>query len=60
MTADAVGGVWTHALDLASALVPLGTRTTLAIMGPGLDASRRAEASGVSGLTLLETSLPLD
>jgi glycogen(starch) synthase len=60
MTADAVGGVWTHALDLAAALAPLGTRTTLAVMGPGLDASRRAEASGIPGLTVVETSLPLD
>jgi len=60
MTTDAVGGVWTHALDLATALAAFGTRTTLAVMGPGLDAARRAEAARVPGVTLLETGLPLD
>jgi glycosyltransferase involved in cell wall biosynthesis len=60
MTADAVGGVWTHAIELASALVPLGTRTTLVVLGPGLDAARRAEAARVPRLDLLETGLPLD
>ncbi|HEV7266057.1 MAG TPA: glycosyltransferase [Falsiroseomonas sp.] len=60
MTADAVGGVWTHALELAAGLAPLGVRTTLAVLGPGLDAARRARASRVPGLELVETGLPLD
>lgn len=60
MTTDAVGGVWTHAVDLAAALVPLGARTTLAVLGPGLDVARRAEASTIPGLELVETGLPLD
>ena len=60
MTADAVGGVWTYALDLASALAAMGTRTTLAVMGPGLDAARRAEAALVPDVTMVETGLPLD
>ncbi len=60
MTADAVGGVWTHAVDLAAALVPLGTHTTLVVLGPGPDAARRAEAEAVPGLTLLDSGLPLD
>jgi glycosyltransferase involved in cell wall biosynthesis len=34
MTADAVGGVWTYAVDLAGALQACGTRVTLAVMGP--------------------------
>ena len=34
MTADAVGGVWTYALDLAGAVQAHGTRVTLAVMGP--------------------------
>ena len=34
MTADAVGGVWTYALDLARALAPRGVQTTLLVNGP--------------------------
>jgi glycosyltransferase involved in cell wall biosynthesis len=57
LTADAVGGVWTHALDLVTALrMPV----TLAVLGPGLDAARRAEAASIPGLDLVETGLPLD
>lgn len=60
MTADAVGGVWTYATDLAAALAARGTRTTLAVLGPGLDGARRAQAAAIPGLTLIETGLPLD
>lgn len=42
MTADAVGGVWTYALDLARALAPVGVHVTLAIMGPPPGAAQRA------------------
>ena len=52
MTADAVGGVWTHALELAAALAPLGVRTTLAVLGPGLDAARRARTAWRRGQPL--------
>lgn len=34
MTADAVGGVWTYAVDLARALGRGGVRVTLAVLGP--------------------------
>jgi glycosyltransferase involved in cell wall biosynthesis len=44
MTVDAVGGVWTYALDLAAALAPHGVSTTLAVLGPEPDAARRNEA----------------
>jgi glycosyltransferase involved in cell wall biosynthesis len=60
MTADAVGGVWTYSLDLAAALAAMGTRTTLVVMGPRLDAARRAEAALIPNVTLVETGLPLD
>jgi glycosyltransferase involved in cell wall biosynthesis len=60
MTADAVGGVWTYALDLAAGLTAHGTRTTLVLLGPGLDASRRAQAESVPDLVLVESGLPLD
>jgi glycosyltransferase involved in cell wall biosynthesis len=57
MTADAVGGVWTHALDLVAAL---GTPVTLAVLGPAPDAAQRAAAAAIPGLDLVETGLPLD
>ncbi|MGG5822609.1 glycosyltransferase family 4 protein [Falsiroseomonas sp. HW251] len=60
MTADAVGGVWTYAMDLAAALVPLGTRTTLAVMGTGVEARHREAAAAIPRLTLVETGWPLD
>ena len=52
MTADAVGGVWTYALELARALAPFGTRVTLAAMGTPPSAAQRREAASVPGLEL--------
>ncbi|WP_022681701.1 glycosyltransferase family 4 protein [Sphingobium bisphenolivorans] len=60
MTADAVGGVWTYALDLAQQLAPHGYRTTLAILGPSPDAAQRAAMERVEGLSWIDTGLPLD
>jgi hypothetical protein len=60
MTADAVGGVWTYALDLASSLAELGVRTTLATMGEPLRASQRAQAARIPGLKLIESELKLE
>lgn len=60
MTADAVGGVWTYALDLARGLSATGVEVVLAVMGPALDRAQRAEAAAVTGLTLVDTGLPLD
>jgi len=59
MTADAVGGVWQYALDLAEGLRPDGVETTLAVLGPAPspDQQERAEAAGV---TLILTDLALD
>lgn len=51
-TADAVGGVWTHALELGRGLAAHGVQTVLAVMGPAPDASQRAEADRVPGLEL--------
>lgn len=54
MTADAVGGVWTYALELARALAQRdpGTRVHLAVLGPAPDAAQAADACAVPGLTL--------
>ena len=59
MTADAVGGVWQYAVDLAGGLRAHGVETTLAVLGPmpSADQQHRAEASGVR---LIQTGLPLD
>lgn len=60
MTTDAVGGVWTYALDLARGLAPHGVRTTLAVLGPAPSADQVAAAAAVPGLRLLPTDLPLE
>ncbi|MGA0604788.1 glycosyltransferase family 4 protein [Phenylobacterium sp. VNQ135] len=60
MTADAVGGVWTYALDLARGLGAAGVRTTLAVLGPAPSTDQVRGAHAVPGLTLIETGLPLD
>jgi glycogen(starch) synthase len=60
MTADAVGGVWTYALDLADGFAEHGIRVTLAVLGPAPDPAQRAQAEAIAGLTLVETGLELD
>lgn len=60
MTADAVGGVWTYALDLARGVGALGGETTLVVLGPPPSAEQRREAEAVRGLGLIETGLALD
>ena len=52
MTADAVGGVWTYALELARALAPHGVEIALAVMGPPPSADQRAEAARHPNVTL--------
>src|SRR5712675_1302271 len=44
MTADAVGGVWTYAVDLSRALAARGVAVTLAVIGRTSQAQRRAAA----------------
>jgi glycosyltransferase involved in cell wall biosynthesis len=60
VTADAVGGVWIYALDLARGLLTRGVATTLAVLGPAPSAAQRAEAAAIPGLKLCVTELPLD
>jgi glycogen synthase len=47
VTADAVGGVWTHAVGLARGLEGRGVEVLLAVLGPAPDAARRADAAGL-------------
>jgi glycosyltransferase involved in cell wall biosynthesis len=60
MTTDAVGGVWTYALELARALAPHGIRVSLATMGPLPSAAQRQEAADVPGLELWESDFQLE
>jgi len=58
MTADAVGGVWCYALELARALAPI--HFVIATMGPPPSADQRREAAAIANLTLEESSFRLE
>jgi glycosyltransferase involved in cell wall biosynthesis len=74
MTADAVGGVWQYACDLAAALAAEGVAVTLAVLGPGplpvapdlirgpaaFPTQEEAGPRIKPGVTVVETGLPLD
>jgi glycosyltransferase involved in cell wall biosynthesis len=60
LTADAVGGVWQYATDLARGLAPLGFETALVLLGPSPDPAQAKAAARIPGLTLVDTGLPLD
>ena len=60
MTADTVGGVWTHALELARALAPHNVRVALATMGRPLSPAQWAEARAVPGLSVHESAYQLE
>jgi glycosyltransferase involved in cell wall biosynthesis len=59
LTTDAVGGVWTHTLDLARGLAARGVEVTLAVLGPRPNPAQ-AGAARASGSRMLVTDLPLD
>ena len=44
MTVDAVGGIWTYALDLGAGLRRRGFSVTLAVMGPAAGGAQRRQA----------------
>jgi glycosyltransferase involved in cell wall biosynthesis len=60
MTADAVGGVWTYAVELASSLAALGVRTTLVTMGGTLRGEQHAQVSRIPGCRLIESTFKLE
>ncbi len=60
MTADAVGGVWSYALQLAAGLRRRGVRTTLAVMGPPPSPAQRQAALSVPDLALAEGHFRLE
>jgi glycosyltransferase involved in cell wall biosynthesis len=52
LTADTVGGVWSHTLELARALRGRGVGVLLAAMGPAPSRGQEREAGTVAGLEL--------
>jgi glycogen(starch) synthase len=60
MTADAVGGVWTYALDLCRALSHDQIQVTLAIMGPGPSRDQLADARAIPGLAIVARDCRLE
>ena len=59
LTADAVGGVWQYCLELAAGFGARGTEVLLAAMGPALDAGHVEQATGIPGVSVRPTGLPL-
>jgi glycogen synthase len=60
MTADAVGGVWSYALDLIRELAPRGAQVLLAVTGPIPDRSQEREAARIQNLNLVANPFPLE
>jgi len=60
MTADAVGGVWTFALELARGFLPYGIEVMLATMGQLPTPEQRREAADLDNVTLFESSYRLE
>lgn len=60
MTADAVGGVWSYAIDLARGLTGKGIEVDLALLGPAPDAKQIRAARAIEGLQLIVTDAELD
>lgn len=56
MTADAVGGVWSYAVDLAAALGARDVRVVLATMGARLSDGQRAQVEALGATVVLEES----
>ncbi|HEX5829592.1 MAG TPA: glycosyltransferase family 4 protein [Gemmatimonadaceae bacterium] len=60
MTADAVGGVWTYAVELTRALASHGVEVAIATMGVPPSAAQRAEVAALPNATLHESAFRLE
>lgn len=60
LTADTVGGVWTHALELARALGERGVEVELATMGAPLTPAQRTAAAQLPATTVHESRFRLE
>src|SRR5690349_7829904 len=60
MTADAVGGVWTYALELTAALATYDVEVVLATMGPKPDTAKVLAAQAIGNLRLVRSRYRLE
>jgi glycogen synthase len=60
MTADAVGGVWTYALELSAQLSARGMDIVLATMGPRPSERQIEDATAIAGLRLVSSDYRLE
>lgn len=60
MTTDAVGGVWTYAMDLCAALASDDVSFTLATMGPRPNERQRNDAALLDHVRLVESDFKLE
>ncbi len=60
MTADAVGGVWTYALELSRALARFDVEIVLAVMGPPPTRTQQATADALANVQLLRAPWKLE
>jgi glycogen(starch) synthase len=60
ITADAIGGVWTFALELSQELAKAGTEVVLATLGGAPTAAQVAEAERIPGLRLCISDFKLE
>jgi glycogen synthase len=60
MTVDAVGGVWTYAMELSRALAAQEVEIVLACMGPAPDRSRSESAQALPNVTLFCSGYKLE
>jgi glycosyltransferase involved in cell wall biosynthesis len=60
MSVDAVGGVWTYALELARGLSQSDIDVVLAVLGPAPSSEQLSEARQIPRMEVVQTALPLD
>jgi glycosyltransferase involved in cell wall biosynthesis len=60
MTADTIGGGWTHALELAGALAPIGVDVVLATMGGAVSPAQARGVARLGNVDLVESRFALE
>ena len=60
MTVDAVGGVWTYAVELSRALAERGVRVSLALMGPPASDAQREDIAAIATADMYERPYALE
>src|SRR3954467_12145905 len=60
MTVDAVGGVWTYALELSRALAHHDVQIVLACMGPGPNAAQLSAVAELPNVSIVQLDAKLE